>query len=804
MKKAIRSILSLVLVLAMCLSGIVYAAPAEAEPTVYDGNAMEPFAGRTREEIGRHISEAQYYESSYRSQDPQSYYTQQPSLSAPYAAGTITDDTLRAMAAMTQYYRWLTGVQPMTEIAVNSDLQTAALIRNFQFDHFVDDSSMPEDMDPALWREGADVWHNILAWGYTPHGAIRGWMNEGYRTDLQAWDTVGHRTAIIDANISAIDYAFCDVIAIGVIAERRNTWGSNAFAAFPAPGFMPLKDVSAQESAWTVQLNPAVLRCPGSDAVRVIVTDQSTGERYECTEQNGKLMVSDVLAFVQPTVSEQYYADGSSYQVRITGLQNAADGSAAEIAYTVDFYDETNYTEAKVIEAIAEEWRDVAFPVDEPMPDPALFTALLPDEIRLTSRSGRIDHAPVAGAWQLDRVNQCWKNSVDPDALPDGFTDPDGVLDEVIIPYTFAVNSGAYLYSPDMQKPGDPGTICLIHYRSDLYNVGYGAVYQCVGSNDDSHLILRLDEHSDSCLGTDKSGSLNWEHTWAEEDSGVWVGIWHMPSGSVYVSGTEWTIRSCPHTDTYTEVLAPPTCTEEGHTVTICLECGETLETTTLPARGHLYWQGECIHCGQADPDYVPPDPCPSLDFRDVPGADNWAHEGIDFCLAYGLMNGTSGDLFSPNGTLTRAQLVTILYRTAGSPEIPFLGSFRDVEAGLWYSDAIEWAAANGIVNGKSEGIFDPSGKITREQIAAILYRYEGSPAAAGSLTFPDREEISPYARDAMLWAVQNGLISGIAHNGEIFASPASGATRAQIAAIMARFLQNLRGYSVPTWDHSV
>ena len=184
-------------------------------------------------------------------------------------------------------------------------------------------------------------------------------------------------------------------------------------------------------------------------------------------------------------------------------------------------------------------------------------------------------------------------------------------------------------------------------------------------------------------------------------------------------------------------------------------------------------------------------DDCPSKGFSDVPPEGHWAHEGIDFMVKNEYMNGVGGDKFSPDGIVTRAQLVTILYRLTGSPDTEFKGTFTDVPDGRWYSLPIEWAAANAIVNGVGEGRFNPDGKITREQIAAILYRYSGAPAVEGDLkAFPDEKTVSGYAVDALIWATGLKLINGIASGGATNLAPRNNATRAQIAAIISRFSQ--------------
>ena len=176
--------------------------------------------------------------------------------------------------------------------------------------------------------------------------------------------------------------------------------------------------------------------------------------------------------------------------------------------------------------------------------------------------------------------------------------------------------------------------------------------------------------------------------------------------------------------------------------------------------------------------------------FLDLPEADNWAYSGIDYCVRKGMMKGVSDELFNPSGTVTRAQLVTILYRLAGEPDAAYESTFTDVEAGKWYTDAVAWASKNGIINGVGNGRFAPDAPITREQIATILYRYTGSPKTEADLdVFPDSDTVSTYAVDSMKWAVAEGLINGLKSSETTFLSPKATATRAQIAAIIMRFL---------------
>lgn len=159
-----------------------------------------------------------------------------------------------------------------------------------------------------------------------------------------------------------------------------------------------------------------------------------------------------------------------------------------------------------------------------------------------------------------------------------------------------------------------------------------------------------------------------------------------------------------------------------------------------------------------------------------------------------GLMNGTGPVTFEPDSTMTRAMLVTVLWRSAGSPNEGTNG-FTDVPADQWYTQAVAWAAQNGIVNGVGNNKFDPDAKITREQLAAVLYRYAGKvgmdvTARADLKLFPDAGSVSAYATDALSWCVANGIVNGTLEHGTAYLDPQGSATRAQVATLMSRYLK--------------
>ena len=177
------------------------------------------------------------------------------------------------------------------------------------------------------------------------------------------------------------------------------------------------------------------------------------------------------------------------------------------------------------------------------------------------------------------------------------------------------------------------------------------------------------------------------------------------------------------------------------------------------------------------------------LPFSDV--ADSaWYTQAVAYVYRQGLMSGTAQDQFSPDLTTNRAMLVTILYRLAGSPGVDGGSAFTDVSGGDWFASGVAWASANGIVTGYGDGRFGPNDPITREQMAAILYRYAGfagqSTAGRADLSgYTDAGQVSPYAAEAMGWAVDRGLITGVSAD---TLSPGGSATRAQVATILMRF----------------
>ena len=241
-----------------------------------------------------------------------------------------------------------------------------------------------------------------------------------------------------------------------------------------------------------------------------------------------------------------------------------------------------------------------------------------------------------------------------------------------------------------------------------------------------------------------------------------------------------------------TEVTLTPT-PDEGFdvgTVTVTDRFGDAVEVTENPDGTYTFTMPN----GQVTVEvtFVESQPEP-LPFTDVAESD-WFYDAVRYAYENGLMGGIGDNLFAPNSPTTRAQLVTILYRLEGEPAVTGQSPFTDVEADTWYTDAVAWAAEEGIVNGVSETQFAPGNNITREQLATILFRYaqakgyDVSPRADLS-GFPDAGDILPYAQEAMAWAVAEGLLQGFEDD---TLRPQGNATRAQIATILMRFCEGV------------
>lgn len=349
------------------------------------------FGQRTKEEVAKKYSDAQNAGSNtYNGSDSSTYYSTQASTKNPYHQGVLTNDTLKSMEGMTNFFRYLAGIQALQESCTqNESLQYQALDRNFEFQHYISNSSKPSDMSDELWQKGFACDHNIIAKGYTPSGAITGWMNEGYNLRTKTWNTLGHRYALISPRNSSIQFGYCGNVAVGKNCASKNPGYSVPFTAFPQAGYMPNNLLYASESAWSVELNTSQVQVKDSSKVEVQVTNLSTNKSYECNTANNTAQISTTrIAFVQPSdASNGRYTD--NYNVKITGLTDVSTGNDASISYDVKFFDVTQLSDSYVKSVAPEGFSKlVIYKTMNNTENLKKAAAVLPNEIQITAASG--------------------------------------------------------------------------------------------------------------------------------------------------------------------------------------------------------------------------------------------------------------------------------------------------------------------------------------------------------------------------------------------------------------------------------
>ena len=571
---------------------------SSGDTIVYDADEMEPFKSRTLKEVADEYAKARYAGATYSNSDSSTWYQEPCSTSAPYAAGVLTQDTHTAMTAMTNFYRWLSGLNSLKNSSTHSDsLQVQALVRNFEFSHWVSDSSKPADMSDEMWNAGAPCRHNILARGYTPQGAITGWMNEGYSLRSQSWDTTGHRYALIEASLSDVQYGFSGGIAIGADVASGNT-SDLPFSAFPAPGYMPSRLVSPSSSAWSVRINKNTLKIADSTKVTAVITNLNTGNSYECTKENGKLRVSGVeIDMVQPSdYSGSRYTD--SYRVQITGLQDAATGSEAQISYTTRFADITEEMPSYVTSVTADAREYVIYKTMDNIESIKKVAAILPKQVWATAESGKKIRVSVKGEWEINEADKCFVNSADPSGLPENITDKNHLLDEVKVPYKISddyYDSYNTLYiSPQKVKEGE--NIELGVYRTNI-STDTSQIYKLTAKEDGTYSAVKKYDSSES-PEFDKEASdasvYSATHIYKKsgvtlDDAGEYISVYYSSSSQsrIYVCRATKTLE-VEHTHTWDEgkITKEATCTQKGEKTYTCNACGAT-KTEEIPLSEH-------------------------------------------------------------------------------------------------------------------------------------------------------------------------------------------------------------------------
>ena len=416
-----------------------------ANVVVYNVNETTPFKGRTLQDVVNRYSNALSNVGTYNSADHTTWYTQQASTTAPYAAGVLTSDTHRAMTGMVNFYRWLVGVKEFSGVSQESaQLQAEALIRNFDGNHSVSSANKPADMPQEVWNAGVQCTHNILApaAGGTPEEnnpqqMVTRFLNEGYRINSSVpWTEygIGHRLALIGATVDGMDFGYSGKTCVGKMHSNASQKMTGTFTAFPAPGYMTTQSVSPSVSAWHIQFDTSVVKADLPDQISVAITETSSGTTVYRTKSDNTLKVSDgQLLFAQPKSANYYQGE---YKVVISGLTDVKTGAGAVVEYTIHFVDVSEQAASAVAKFTAHTTKLV---VPESMATDVnleKIRAALPDQIWAVSNTQTDARVSVSGGWTLDKADQCFKATVDPSTLTAEWNVPAGVGRTVTIPYT--------------------------------------------------------------------------------------------------------------------------------------------------------------------------------------------------------------------------------------------------------------------------------------------------------------------------------------------------------------------------------
>ena len=563
------------------------------------------FGQRTKEEVVKEYSKG--LNSGNDTYDPEkksTYYSKPASIENPYDPGVLTNDTLAAMEGMTNFYRYLAGVESLQEKCTqNESLQYQALDRNFYFDHYISNSAKPEDMSDELWEKGYKCDHNIIAKGYTPSGAIYGWMNEGYNLKTKSWDTLGHRYALIVPQYSNIQFGYCGHVTIGKNCESKNPRQTEPFSAYPQAGYMPSNLVEAQKCAWSVQLNAQKVKISDISNVVVKVTNISTNKSYECTLKDGTARLassfpssSSVLQFVQPSdATNGRYKD--NYKVEITGLTDVATNEEASISYEIKFFDANELAESCVKRVKPTQFSKLviykSFDTTEKLKKAA---AVLPDTVEIQTTSSYKMKVKVSGNWTLDEENSCYVNKVDKSSLPSNITDKQGILDRVTIPYEISEFSDDIYNTLKVSGTQEESeTIKMSVYRM---RIGYyhSKIFRIQKNEDGTYKgLLKFDRYKSkeydkaaSAASTYRASDIYNFGPLEISDSGEYVSIYY-DDDHVDCAYLSTTIEKINVAHKYKNTTVKPTCTEGGYTHHKCSVCGDEYTDAKTEKLGHQY-----------------------------------------------------------------------------------------------------------------------------------------------------------------------------------------------------------------------
>lgn len=534
---------------------------AETEQTedviTYDAAEFEPFKGRTKEEAARKYVEQRYISPRYEDTDPVGIYESVPAFEPWKYEGELSEDTIKNMTGMCNYYRWLAGSEEVGE--GTNRLQKEAF-------------------NSYLESETKILENTMYCWGETPLDAIKRAMSERYISWNILWDLKYTeyilRKKVLRPDIGGFNMGFYEgLLALscrGTEEERKNL----PFYSFPSQGYMPNDLLDVDSTAWSVWIDEEQLTIPTeydsdrhvsiSKDISVTVTHRETGQKFERSmDQKNAFASSGLIHFKEPAEGGLSVYTGT-YDVEVTGLLDAATEKPAKLCYTVTFFDPSEYLISTVKEVSIDGVVTYVMPQQMATPENIeKLTAILPEEVTVTGKNGRDVILPVKEKWRYDEAESCWKNSVDASKLPPELTDPDDVLSDFSIACKVGDNQGLtfemnWVPILNYTHPTDGRGGEIVISRNPGSAIDSVSIYQITRSDETYTGAMRYDTKSEVHMTEDReNNSFTISTAYFLADTGDYVAVGYEQGGR-----TAWLSDTIiPMLVTNSEPWQPPTIT---------------------------------------------------------------------------------------------------------------------------------------------------------------------------------------------------------------------------------------------------